>query len=391
MAGLDTPGAVASGALKLEKTTVKVGFLPLTDCASLVMASVLGLDEKHGIKIVLSREASWSAIRDQLCSGELDAAHALYGMVMSVQMGIGAQQHPMAVLMSLSQNGQAITLSRELVTRGAVDGPSLALLMKREQRQLTFAQTFPTGNHAMWLYYWLASVGIDPYRDARVVTVPPSQMVANLKAGHINGFCAGEPWGHRALADGVGITATTSQQIWPEHPGKVLAASARFVDAHPNTSRALVAAVLEASRWIEASQVNKQAMTEAISSPAYVNTSADVIGPRILGQYHDGLGNQWVDSHCLKFYDEGAVNFPYLSDAMWFMTQHRRWGLLKEDPDYLAVATGVNRIGLYREAAELTGTPLPAGVMRASTLIDAKVWDGSDPAGYAASFAISRR
>lgn len=374
-----------------EKETVRVGFMPLTDCASLVMASVLGLDEKYGIKIVLCREASWSGVRDKLTSGELDAAHVLYGLVYGVHMGIGAQQRAMAALMNLSQNGQAITLGQGLAARGAVDGPSLAALMRKEPRRYTFAQTFPTGNHAMWLYYWLAAAGIDPFRDVRVVTVPPTQMVANLRAGHMDGFCAGEPWSHRAVLDGVGVTAATSQQVWPDHPGKVLGASADFVARHPNTCRALVAAILEAGRWIDQSTANKQVMTEVIASPAYIHTGKDVIGPRILGQYEDGLGKRWQDPHSLRFYGDGAVNFPYLSDGMWFLTQQRRWGLLKDDPDYLAVAAAVNQVQLYREAAEMTDTSLPAKLMRCSTLIDGKVWDGSDPAAYAASFAIHQR
>ena len=374
-----------------EKETVRVGFMPLADCASLVMASVLGLDEKYGIKLVLSKEASWSAVRDKLASGELDAAHALYGLVYGVHMGIGAQQQAMAVLMNLSQNGQAITLSRQLAARGAQDGPSLAALLRSEPRRYTFGQTFPTGNHAMWLYYWLAAAGIDPLRDVQAVTVPPTQMVANLRAGHLDGFCAGEPWGHRALVDGVGVTAATSQQVWPDHPGKVLGASADFVAHHPNTCRALVAAVLEAGRWIDEGDANRQAMIEVIASPAYVNTGREVIGPRILGQYDNGLGKRWQDPHSLRFYGDGAVNFPYLSDGMWFLTQHRRWGLLKDDPDYVAVAAAVNQVRLYREAAELAATRVPGNLMRRSTLIDGTVWDGSDAQAYAASFAIGAR
>ena len=374
-----------------EKDTVRVGYMSLTDCASLVMASVLGIDEKYGIKIVLSREASWSGVRDKLTGGGLDVAHALYGLVYGAHMGIGTQQKSMAVLMNLSQNGQAITLSRQLAVAGALDGPGLAERIRAEPRRYTFAHTFPTGNHAMLLYYWLAAAGIDPLRQVQAVTVPPTQMVANLRAGHMDGFCAGEPWGHRAVLDGVGVTIATSQQVWPEHPGKVLGASADFVAAYPNTCRALTAAVLEASRWLDAGDANREAMTEVIASPAYLNIGKEVIGPRILGHYDNGLGKRWQDKHSLRFYDEGTVNFPYLSDGMWFLTQHRRWGLLNSDPDYLAVASTINQLRLYREAAEWSATPLPPAPMRSSTLIDGVVWDGSDPAGYAAAFPIHAR
>jgi len=383
---------VMAGKASPEKQVVRIGFNPLTDCASIVMAAVLGFDEKYGIKIVPSRESSWANVRDKLLTGELDAAHALYGMVYGTQLGIGCPARDMAVLMNLNRNGQAITLSRRLAEQGATDGASLAALMARshgeQRRTYTFAQTFPTGTHAMWLYYWLAAHGIDPLRDVRAITVPPAQMVPYLQAGHMDGFCAGEPWNHKAVMDGVGITAATSQDIWPEHPEKVLAASNDFVRSHPNTSRAMIAAVLDASRWIDASFANRMAMAEIISGAAYVNTGKHAISQRILGHYQDGMGRNWEDAHALRFHHEGAVNFPYLSDGMWFMTQQRRWGLLKSDPDYHDVASAVHQTSLYREAAEWTETPVPQGVLRSSTLMDGKVWDGRDPARYAASFAI---
>ena len=380
-----------NAATRPEKHSVKIGFNPLTDCASVVLASLLGFDAKYGIKIVLRKESSWAGVRDKLVSGELDAAHVLYGLIYGAQLGIGWQQKDMAVLMGLNQNGQAITLSQRLARQGATDGVSLAALMQAEPRGYTFAQTFPTGTHAMWLYYWLAAHGIDPVRDARVITVPPSQMVASMSEGQMDGFCVGEPWGQRAVADGVGVTAATTQQIWPDHPEKVLGASADFVKHYPNTCRALVAAVLDASRWIDASQANKLATAEILASAQYLNTGKEVIAPRCLQHYQDGLGKEWDDAHCLKFYDGGAVNFPYLSDAMWFMTQQRRWGLLKTDPDYLTVASKVNQVGLYRQAAEMSGTGVPAGMLRSSTLMDGTVWDGRDPEAYAASFDIRYR
>ena len=371
-----------------EKQVVRIGYLPLTDCASLVMAAELGFDERYGIKIELSREMSWAGVRDKLGNGELDAAHVLYGLVFGVQMGIGGQQHDMAVLMNLNHNGQSVALSADLARAGAVDGASLARQLGSAGRPYVFAHTFPTGNHAMLLQYWLAAHGIDPVRDARVMTVPPSQMVAALRAGQMDGFCAGEPWGSKAIADGVGVTATTSGAIWPDHPGKVLGTGAAFAQQHPNTCRALIAAVLEAGRWIDASDANRLQMAAVLAGPAYLNAPQELLAPRILGHYCDGLGKCWHEQHGLRFHGDGAVNFPYLSDGMWFMTQHRRWGLLRDEPDYLAVAGQVTRLDLYRQAADMTGTPVPNSLMRSSTLCDGVVWDGSNPEQYAASFAI---
>ncbi|WP_296946468.1 CmpA/NrtA family ABC transporter substrate-binding protein [uncultured Massilia sp.] len=383
-------GAFVTGSDRPEKGTIRVGFMPLTDCASLVMASVLGLDEKHGIKLALHRQHSWSGMRDRLLSGELDAAHALYGMLYGVENGIGGAAARMAVLMNLSRNGQAITLSRALAAQGATDLATLAALLRRGTRRFTFAHTFPTGNHAMFLYYWLAAGGIDPLRDVRVATVPPSQMAVNLAAGHMDGFCAGEPWSARAVLDGSGFTAATSQDIWPDHPGKALGATAAFVDANPHACRSLVAAVLEAGRWIDDAPSHRDAAAEVLASPAYVDADRQAIAARLHGHYDNGLGKRWTDPDPLQFHAGGEANFPWLSDGMWFMTQHRRWGLLREDVDYAAVAARVNRVGLYREAALVAGVPAPSSLMRTSMLMDGKVWTGKDPAAYLSSFPIAR-
>lgn len=388
LTGLASGGVFAAGSDKPEKEEVRIGFIPLTDCASVVMASVLGFDKKYGIKIVPSKESSWASVRDKMVNGELDAAHVLYGLVYGVQMGVGGPKKDMAVLMNLNHNGQAITLSKKVADKGAVDGASLAKLMQTDKREYSFAQTFPTGTHAMWLYYWLATYGINPMKDAKVITVPPPQMVANMRVGNMDGFCVGEPWNHRAIVDGVGITAATTQDIWRDHPEKVLGTTANWVKAHPNTARALVAAILDASKWIDASLSNKTKMAETIADKSYVNTSVDVINQRILGRYQNGLGKTWDDPNHMKFFDDGGVNFPYLSDGMWFMTQHKRWGLLKAEPDYLATATAVNQIGLYKEAAALAKVAVPKATMRSTKLIDGTVWDGKNPKAYADSFKI---
>ena len=187
---------------------------------------------------------------------------------------------------------------------------------------------------------------------------------------------------------GIGITANTTQDIWKDHPEKVLGTTAEFVQKYPNTARAMTAAVIEAGKWIDASLSNRLKMAETIAAPAYVNTSVDVINQRILGRYQNGLGKTWDDPNHMKFYNDGYVTFPYLSDGMWFMTQHRRWGLLKEDPDYLAVARKVNRIDLYKEAAAMTKTPLPKEPMRTAKLMDGVVWDARNAKTYASAFKI---
>jgi nitrate/nitrite transport system substrate-binding protein len=378
----------AQGSDKPEKEEVRIGFIPLTDCASVVMASVLGFDKKYGVKIIPTKEASWAGVRDKLVNGELDFAHVLYGLIYGVHLGTSGPKKDMAILMTLNQNGQAITLSKKLADKGAVDAASLAKLMATDKRDYTFAQTFPTGTHAMWLYYWMASVGINPLKDAKVITVPPPQMVANMRVGNMDGYCVGEPWGHRAIADGIGITASTTQDIWPDHPEKVLGTTAEFAKKYPNTARAVTAAILDASKWIDAGLQNKMKMAETIADKAYVNTSVDVINQRILGRYQNGLGKTWDDKNHMKFYADGQATFPYLSDGMWFLTQHKRWGLLKDHPDYLNVAKQINHIDIYKQAATASNTPVPKDAMRTSKFMDGMVWDGKDPKKYADSFKV---
>jgi nitrate/nitrite transport system substrate-binding protein len=378
----------AQGSDKPEKEEVKIGFIPLTDCASVVMASVLGIDKKYGVKIIPTKEASWAGVRDKLVSGELDMAHVLWGLIYGVHLGTSGPKKDMAILMNLNHNGQAITLSKKLADKGAVDGASLAKLMTAEKREYTFAQTFPTGTHAMWLYYWLATYGVNPMKDVKVITVPPPQMVANMRVGNMDGYCVGEPWGHRAIIDGIGVTAVTTQDIWKDHPEKALGTTAEFVRKYPNTSRAVTAAIIEAGKWIDASLGNKQKMAETVADKSYVNTSVDAINQRILGRYQNGLGKTWDDPNYMKFFNDGTVGMPYLTDGMWFLTQHKRWGLIKEHPDYMAVAKQINQIDMYKQAAAMAKVSVPKDPMRSVKMIDGVTWDGKDPKKYADSFKV---
>jgi len=377
--GSDTP----------EKPSLDIGFMALTDCASVVVAATQGFAQQHGLTLNLKRQGSWAGLRDKLASGELDAAHCLYGLVYAVHLGIGGvPANDMAVLMGLNQNAQALNLSPALQRKGVTSPEALARLVHQHGARLTFAQTFPTGTHAMWLYYWLASQGIHPLHDVDSVVVPPAQMAAHIQAGRIDGFCVGEPWAAAAVAQGQGFTLATSQSIWPDHPEKVLACARTFVEQYPNSARALVKAVLAASRFIEQSQENRRSTAQLLGGRAYLDTPVENIEPRLLGAYQDGLGNQWQDTHPLHLFDQGRANLPYLSDGMWFMTQFRRWGLLRDDPDYLGVARQVQQLALYRDAAEALGVPCPAQPMRSSLLIDGSRWDGSNPHGYARSFRL---
>ena len=379
--------AWAAGSDEPEIKEVKIGFIPLTDCAPIIVAAQMGFDKKYGIKITPSKEASWAGVRDKVVNGELHAAHVLYGLVYGVQMGIGGKQKDMNILMTLNQNGQGITLSSQLKEKGVTNGQTLKRLLDNENRDFTFAQTFPTGTHAMWLYYWLATYGINPMKDVKTIVVPPPQMVANMRIGNMDGYCVGEPWNARAIYDKIGFTAATTQDIWTDHPEKVLGCTAEFVAKNPNTALAMTKAILEASRYIDA-QANRASVAKLISGKAFVNAPEDVILGRFVGDYDNGIGKKWKDPNYMQFFNDGKASYPYLSDGMWFLTQHKRWGLLKSDPDYLAVAKKVNRIDIYTEAAKSMGIAVPADPMRSSKLIDGVVWDGSNPKAYANGFKV---
>jgi len=236
-----------------------------------------------------------------------------------------------------------------------------------------------------------------PRRDAREVGVDHERVAPDLRKPCCHcraqaipriGHDLGPRRNNRAIVDGIGFTAETTQGIWKDHPEKTLGTTAEFVAKYPNAARAMTAAIIDAGRWIDASLSNRQKTAQTVADRSYVNTDSDVILARMLGRYDNGIGTKWDEPDYMKFYSDGVVNYPYLSDGMWFMTQHRRWGLLKEEPDYLAVAKKVNRIDIYKQAAAAAKASLPKSDFRTSKLIDGVVWDGKDPKKYAGSFKI---
>ena len=348
--------------------TLDIGFMPLIDSAPLIAASRLGLDHRHGLHLRLHRQASWAAIRDRVLSGEFDAVHAMAAMVYGVQTGIGGPRADLAILLGLNQNGQAITLS-PLLAEAVAAGRPLADAVRALPRTPVFAQTFPTGTHAVWLYYWLAAQGVDPMHGIDVVTLPPPQMPDALARGELDGFCAGEPWGAQAEAIGAGRRVIRSGQLWPGHPEKVLACRRDFAALQPEVALALTTTVLEACRWLDdpahhADVVAWLAEPDAIGLPA--DRIAACLRPRDGEQPGEGL----------RFHADGDANFPWLSDGRGFLRQFRRWGWLPSarhagDDDWLH---DVHRLDTYRQAARTLGVTVPAGDERHCVLFDGAPW-----------------
>jgi nitrate/nitrite transport system substrate-binding protein len=373
-----------------EAPQVRLGIIALTDCSSIVMAHELGLFAKHGIQSTVSKEASWAVIRDRLTLGENQATHMLYGMPYASTMGLlGSPRKPMIVALCLNRNGQAITLTKALLEKGVKRPHDLKPLVdaaKAAGQPMTFAMTFPPGTHAMWMRYWLGAGGINPDKDVTLITIPPPQMVANMKVGKMDGFCVGEPWNARAIADGIGYTATTSQQIWPDHPEKVLAFTAEFAERNPRTVKALMRAVIEASEYIDKLE-NRPHVAEVVSRPQYINTQPEVILGRLLGKYDYGDGRSEQDGHYMTFFDR-QTNFPWKSHGLWFVTQFRRWGMVGPDVDYRGIVDQVNRPDLFRAVAKDCGLDAPADDLRTETLFDGMTFDPTEPERYARGFAV---
>ncbi|HET6396072.1 MAG TPA: CmpA/NrtA family ABC transporter substrate-binding protein [Pseudoxanthomonas sp.] len=330
-----------------------VGFMPLLDAAPLVAAARLGLDRRHGIALQLHRQASWAALRDRLLSGELDAAHAMAAMVLGVQTGIAGPRADLAVLAGLNRNGQAIALAPPLADALA-QGRPLREALRALPRRPVFAQTFPTGTHALWLYHWLAAQGVDPMRDVAAVTLPPPQMPQALATGELDGFCAGEPWGEHAEALGAGRRVVRSGRIWPGHPEKVLACRRDFAALQPELAVALTAAVLEACRWLDEDAGHRRRAAEWLAAPEVIGLPAARLAAGLLPRPGE------VPEEALRFHDRGEANFPWVSDGRWFLAQFRRWGWLAHAEDGDAWLADVYRRDLWAQAARLAGVAVPA-------------------------------
>jgi nitrate/nitrite transport system substrate-binding protein len=374
-----------------ETPKVRIGIIALTDCSSIVMAHELGLFKKYGIESTISKEASWAVIRDRLSLGENQATHLLLGMPYASIMGLlGSPVKPMIIPFYLNRNGQAITLIKELMVKGVKTPQALKPLAeeaKRAGKPMTFAMTFPPGTHAMWTRYWLGAGGINPDRDVTLITIPPPQMVANMKVGKMDGFCVGEPWNARAIADGVGFTAITTQQIWRDHPEKVLGFTEEFAEKNPKTVKALLRALLEASQYIDKLE-NRPHVAEVVARPQYINTQKEVILGRLLGQYDYGDGRPVEqDPYYMTFFDR-HTNFPWKSHGIWWLSQFRRWGMAKEEVDYIALVNRVHRPDIFREVTKEMGIETPDEDMKKETLFDGIEFDPAQPEQYVRMFAV---
>jgi len=358
----------------LEKPKLTLGFIPLTDCAPLVVAHKKGFYERHGLEVTLSKETSWANIRDKLAIGVLDGAQMLAPMVIASHLGLDPIERPVVTALNLDLNGNAVTLSEtlyqqllEIDPQGMQQQPITAAPLKKliEQRQeqgappLTFATVFPFSSHNYLLRYWMAAAGIDPDRDVRLVIIPPPQMASQLSKGEVDGYCVGEPWNAMAVREGLGRVVITGYDIWNNSPEKVLGVNLEWAEQYPNTHLALVTALLEALQWMDQPE-NRLEVVELISNSIYVNAPAETVRMSMMGTFQYAKNEFPKTCPDFNVFHHYTANFPWYSQALWFITQMVRWGQANTPVDMHAVAESAYRLDVYRRAARALSIDVPA-------------------------------
>jgi nitrate/nitrite transport system substrate-binding protein len=374
-----------------ETPDVRFGIIALTDNSPIVIAHEKGFFKKYGINSTVAKGANWAAIRDSLANGDNQATHMLIGMPIASTMGLlGSPKKPMVIPWLLNRNGQSISLKAELKGKVGADPKALKPLVmdaKAKGSPMTFAMTFPPGTHAMWMRYWLGAGGINPDKDVALIVVPPAQMVANMKVGKMDGFCVGEPWNARVIADGIGYTALNTQDIWKDHPEKVCAFTAEFADKNPKTVKAVLKGLQEASVWLD-NLKNRPEQAEIVSRATYINCPKELILGRMLGDYDFGDGRKKKDPNYMIFSSRNC-NYPQPKFAKWWLTQFKRWGMVSGAPDYDGVAKQVMRTDIYEEAMKEIGYKHGGRDDSPEKLFDGKVFDPKNPDAFASAHDIN--
>ncbi|THU34112.1 ABC transporter substrate-binding protein [Niastella caeni] len=370
---------------------IKLGFIPLTDCAPLVIAKEMGFFQKYGLDVQVSKEASWANVRDKILNGELDGAHCLFSMPFSVYTGIGGKAgSEMRIAMMLNNNGQAITLSKDfcgLVGFKEIKKVAGAVKSVQSRKEVTFAQTFPGGTHDLWLRTWLAACGISS-KSVGIITIPPPQMVANMRVDNMEGYCVGEPWNGVAAAQNVGFTHIATQDIWKHHPEKALVVNKAFAEGSREDLKKVMMAILEACKWLD-NMGNRKKAAQFLSRPNYVNAPASVLEARLMGSTDLGceLGVQKYKDDYMLFHNNGFVNAPRKAHGIWAMSQYVRFGYIGALPgNYKEIADKLIMDDLYAEVAKSMNIPVPADDMKPFKLnIEAVPFDPNNPKAYIAA------
>ena len=422
--------APAFALLDVEKDELTFGFIKLTDMAPLAIAYEKGFFEDEGLFVTLEPQANWKVLLDGVIEGRLDGAHMLAGQPLAATIGFGTAAHVITPF-SMDLNGNGITVSNEVWAQmkphiphdadGRPVHPISAAALKpvvesfrAAGKPFNMGMVFPVSTHNYELRYWLAAGGLHPgyyapdnisgqiAADVLLSVTPPPQMPATLEAGTINGYCVGEPWNQQAVVKGIGVPVITDYQIWRNNPEKVFGVTAAFADQYPNTAVAVTKALIRAAMWLdENDNANRAEAVEILARPQYVGADADVIAASMTGTFEFEKGDVRAIPDFNVFFRYDAT-YPFYSDAVWYLTQMRRWGQIGEarpDAWYDEVARKVYRPDIFLRAARLlvedglaveADFPWESDGYRAPSaeLIDGVAYDGRAPNAYLDALAI---
>ena len=365
--------AMAQDKGKLEKTNLKIGFIPITCATPLIMAHPLGFYSKEGLNVEVVKTAGWALIRDKMVNKEYDATHFLSPMPLAISMGVGSNPVPMNVATIQNTNGQAITLANKHKDKR---DPKL-------WKGFKFAVPFEFSMHNFLLRYYVAEHGLNPDTDIQIRVVPPPEMVANLGAGNIDGYLGPDPFNQRAVYEEIGFLHLLTKDLWNGHPCCAFGTSTEFIQKNPNTFAALYRSVLTAAAMAREPK-NRELIAKVIAPQAYLNQPETVLAQVLTGRFADGLGN-------IKTVPDRADfdPIPWQSMAVWMLTQMKRWGYVKSDINYKQIAEKVFLLTDAKKRMAELGQKTPEGAYPKFSVMG-KVFDAAKPDEYLKSFAIHK-
>ncbi len=364
----------AETAGKPEKVDLKIGFIPITCATPLIMAEPLGFYKKYGLNVEVLKASGWAMIRDFALNKQTDATHMLTPMPLAISMGVGSQSAPFLMPAVENINGQAITL--HIKHKGVKTA--------QDMKGFKLAVPFDYSMHNFLLRYFLAEGGVDPDKDVQIRVLPPPEMVANLRANNLDGYLGPDPFNQRAVFEGFGFIFMLSKDIWEGHPCCAFSCSKDFATSQPNSFKALLKAIVDATEHA-ADKSNRKAIAKAIAPKNYLNQPEEVLEQILTGEFPDGLGNMRKVPDRIDF-----DPFPWQSMAIWILTQMKRWGYVKGDVNYKKIAEEVYLTSSCREVMQAMGHKAPKENLKKHKFADGKVFDPEKPEEYLNSFAIRR-
>ncbi|WP_440534376.1 CmpA/NrtA family ABC transporter substrate-binding protein [Variovorax sp. YR566] len=365
--------AMAQEKAPLEKTRLKIGFIPITCATPLIMAHPLGFYQKQGLDVEVVKTAGWALIRDKMLNKEYDATHFLSPMPLAISMGAGSNAVPMNVATIQNTNGQAITLANKHKDKRD----------PKTWKGMKFAVPFEYSMHNFLLRYYVAEAGLNPDTDIQIRVVPPPEMVANLRAGNIDGYLGPDPFNQRAVFEEIGFIHLLTKELWNGHPCCAFGSSTEFIEKNPNTFAALVRSVLTASAMARDPK-NRELIAKVIAPAQYLNQPETVLMQVLTGKFADGLGNIRTVPDRADF-----DPIPWQSMAVWMLTQMKRWGYVKGDINYKQIAEKVFLLTDAKKRMKDLGQAVPDGAYPKFTIMG-KVFDPAKPDDYVKSFAIAK-